>query len=531
MPASLVPTPLDGPQTPRLDLSGVSKTFGRVKVLTDVSLAIGPGEIHGLVGQNGSGKSTLIKILSGVYSPDAGSRIAIDGTELRLPVAPQQLREVGAAFVHQNLGLDLEANVIENVRVGRFQIHPITRRIRWKAEAESVATSLAGLGADSVNPYALVGSLSHAERASVAIARAIQGIEKGTGLIVFDESTQSLPRDILHEFYAKVRALAVSGTSVLIVSHRLDEVLALCDRVTVLEDGHATVLGQPTAGLSEADLTRLILGKSIANRGARQLVKGASRARAEVALSARGVSGRFLKNTSFDIHAGEVVGVIGTGESGFDELPYLLSGARPATAGTVVIGGVERPLARLTPADTIRMGLCLVPGDRTGSGLATELLALENLTLPRLTIKGTRFSLRQRWQLDEFLSAVTSLGVTPAAPSLPMGSYSGGNQQKVLLAKWLLNDPKALVLHEPTQAVDVGARADILQAIRTQAERGVGVLIASLESEDLASVCDRILVLKDGAVVRELIGNDVSPHTIIDAVYAGISTEIAHVAV
>ncbi|MES2171140.1 MAG: sugar ABC transporter ATP-binding protein, partial [Actinomycetota bacterium] len=492
---------------PRLSVAHASKTFGRVTVLHDAALEILPGEIHGLVGQNGSGKSTLIKLLSGFYAPDAGASIAVDGTDLDLPVRPHDLHGVGLSFVHQNLGLDDRANVIENVRIGRFQVGRVSRRIRWSAEAADVSSTLATLGAGDVNPYALVGSLNHGQRASVAIARAIQGIAPGGGCIVFDESTQSLPRDVLHDFYDQVRRLAASGTSVLLVSHRLDEVLALCDRVTVLEDGRVTVSAHPTAGLSEAELGRLILGSS---KLAREEASGALRPTVSnagpVVLEANDLTAKYLDGASLSLHAGEIVGVIGTAESGYDELPYVVSGATRALGGTVEIGGTTVSAAKLTPGRAIALGISLVPGDRAGQGIATGLLALDNLALPRLLSGRGGLFLRREWQLEEFRTTVETLGLTPPDPYLHAGSFSGGNQQKLLLAKWLLNRPKALVLHEPTQAVDVGARADILRALREQADGGTAILISSLETSDLAAVCDRVLVLRDGKVAVELSG-------------------------
>lgn len=521
------------PATARLAIRNASKTFGRIRVLDNVELRVDPGQIHGLVGQNGSGKSTLIKLLSGFYRADPGTQIEIDGTALRMPISPRELLNRGLAFVHQDLGLDLDANVIENVRVGRYSPHPFTRWIRWRAEARGVASALHQIGADSVCPYASLRTLRHAQRASVAIARAIQGIDLGEGLIVFDESTQSLPRDILHEFYAQVRRIAASGTSVLIVSHRLDEVLALCDTITVLEDGRATVQNAPTKGMSEADLTRLILGASAsASEGSKTKkpgVKDHTPSPGATVLDVRGLVGHGLSGADFTLRAGEVVGVIGTGDSGYDALPYLLGGSRPAMAGTVRILDTEFNPPSLTTRSAIAAGLVLVPADRGGQGIARELSALENLTLPRVTKKSTPLGIGRRWQLTEFQQAVLSLGVTPARPDYAAGSFSGGNQQKILLAKWLLNAPKVLVVHEPTQAVDVGARDEILREIRRQAATGVGVLVCSLETADLAGVCDRVLVVRGGRIARELSGHELTVHNLIDAVYIGTSSEIDHV--
>jgi ribose transport system ATP-binding protein len=520
----------DTQPTPRLSISGASKTFGRVRVLEGVSLDVLPGEIHGLVGQNGSGKSTLIKLLSGLYPPDAGTDIRIDGVPVTLPVSARELQHHGVAFVHQDLGLDLDASVVENIRVGHYKAGSLTRRIDWRSEARRACVALADLAATSINPYAIVRSLKHAERASVAIARALQSIELGTGVIVLDESTQSLPRDILHELYVQVRAIAASGTSVLMVSHRLDEVLALCHRVTVLEDGRATVTGEPTKGLSEARLTRLILGKSAAAKQTGESVRTTSARRERQALAVEDLTAPGLNGASLEVFAGEVVGVIGTSDSGYDTLPYVLAGTVAASDGIVRIDGTEIAARSLDPTRAIGAGLSLVPGSRLGQGLSADMTALENLTLPRLRGKSSRFRLTRGWQLDEFAAAVRSLGLAPPNPDLRLGAFSGGNQQKLLLAKWLGNAPRVIVAHEPTQAVDVGARQEILRALRGQAAEGVAVLVASLETVDLAAVCDRVLVMRDGRIVKELSGEDLEPHTIIDAVYTGISLEIAHVA-
>ena len=516
----------------RLHICDASKTFGQTQVLFHVDLQVRPGEIHGLVGQNGSGKSTLIKLLSGFYSADTGSTFVIDGNELSLPIRPSELQRNGLAFVHQDLGLVSDASVVENVKIGRYAVGPVSRRIKWQRDADEVAAVLATLGAGDINPYAPVSSLNHGAKASVAIARAILGLPQGSGCIVFDESTQSLPREILHEFYAQVRRLAASGTSVVIVSHRLDEILALCDRVTVLEDGHVTVEGLETAGLTEAELTRLILGNSQKQKPttAPQSATSASTFDEEVTLVATDISGERLRNVSFEIRAGEIVGVIGNSESGYEELPYLLTGASRKASGSVAINGSTSQLATMNPSRATALGICFVPGKRSDEGLALSLLAFENVSLPRVGLGLRKFFLNERWQEEEFRTAATSLGVTPVAPHLPAGAFSGGNQQKILLSKWLLNKPSVLVLHEPTQAVDVGARADILGALRDEARAGMGVLVCSLETDDLAAICDRVLIFRDGQIQRELIGESISAHAIIDATYGEIDAELQRTA-
>lgn len=510
----------------RLLIDHVSKTFGRTVVLRDVRLEIAAGEIHGLVGQNGSGKSTVIKVLSGVHPPDPGASVQVDGKALALPLTPREMTANGLSFVHQNLGLDDRATVIENVRIGRYAVGRVSRRIRWNQEADAVAATLARLGAPDLNPYATVGSLDHAGRATVAIARAVQDVEPGAGCIVFDESTQSLPRDVLEDFYAQVRGIAGSGTSVLIVSHRLDEVLALCDRVTVLEDGAVTLAAQSTASLTEAELGRMIMGD------AATVMRDAAPDRAPVTtttpavLSVTGLAGGAVRDVDLSVREGEIVGLIGNADSGYDVVPYLLGGVIAASGGTMTTGSTSLPAGRLTPAEAARRGVALVPAGRAEQGIAVRMLALDNLVLPRLVAHGRGF-VRRHWQLDEFRAAIDRLGLTPPDPYLHAGSLSGGNQQKLLLAKWLLGRPSVLLVHEPVQAVDVGARADILAELQRQAAQGVGVLIVSLETQDLASICDRVLIVRDGMVADEVTGDRLTAHGLLDLVYPE-GTEALH---
>lgn len=509
----------------RLLIDHVSKTFGRTTVLRDVRLEIAAGEIHGLVGQNGSGKSTVIKVLSGVHPPDAGASVQVDGRALALPLTPREMTANGLSFVHQNLGLDDRATVIENVRIGRYAVGRVSRRIRWDREADTVAATLARLGAPHLNPYATVGSLDHAGRATVAIARAVQDVEPGAGCIVFDESTQSLPRDVLEDFYSQVRGIAASGTSVLIVSHRLDEVLALCDRVTVLEDGAVTLAAHSTASLTEAELGRLIMGDARTTERDAPERRPVAAAAAPV-LRVEGLAGGAVRRVDLAVRQGEVVGLIGNADSGYDVVPYLIGGVVAATGGTVTTGSSSSPAARLTPAEASRRGIALVPAARAEQGIAVRMLALDNLVLPRLARHGRGF-VRRHWQLEEFRTAVDRLGLTPPDPYLHAGSLSGGNQQKLLLAKWLLGRPSVLLVHEPVQAVDVGARADILAELQRQAAQGVGVLIVSLETEDLASICDRVLIVRDGTVADEVTGERLTPHGLLDLVYPE-GTEALH---
>lgn len=513
--------PATVPKAPsRVSLRGVSKTFGPVKALVDVALEIRPGEVHGLVGQNGSGKSTLIKVLSGVYEADPGGVVTAGGHELSSPVRPMELRRAGLAFVHQDLGLVGEQSVVENMRVGLHRCRRFGRRIDWKHERAVVTETLGRLHA-RFGPDVLVNTLRPGDRALVAIGRALQSLETGEGCIVFDESTQALPRDTLPDFYATVRRLAAEGTAVIIVSHRLDEIMVLADRVTVLRDGCVAAGGLPTAELTEHELASIVLGDEARLAGLQQRIPAAvgSGERAGIPrLHIDHLEGDQLSGFGLVAHAGEVVGITGATNSGHEELPYALSGHLASSRGTVTIDGeaIEMPVAGAHAM--IARGVALVPEQRAREGLALSLSAEENLTLPRVLRRG-RARLRSDWQAAEFEKAAEMLGIVPFRPHMPISSYSGGNQQKVMLAKWLLNEPRILVLHEPTQAVDVGARMDILRAIRAAAAEGVCALVSSIEPQDLAFVCDRVIVVRGGAPVRELAGDDLTAAAITAAIY------------
>ncbi|WP_158437747.1 sugar ABC transporter ATP-binding protein [Naasia lichenicola] len=492
---------------PRLRMAHVSKTFGRNKVLDDVTLEILPGEVHGLLGQNGSGKSTLIKVLSGLYSPDSGAEIEIDGVELPQPINPAGISQRGLTIIHQSLGLIPGHSVTENIRMGSLERRRFGRFIDWKYERARAVETLADMQAD-IDPDQLIDTLHIGQRATVAIARALQVIVPGSGCLVLDESTQSLPREVLPEFYDTLRGLAKRGTSIAIVSHRLEEVLALADRVTVLRDGAVTAAGVSTKEMSEAQLSRQILGRELISFTRDRSESSAEASATETlpeTINLTDITGATVRGVSLTIAHGEIVGITGATEAGQDELPYLIAGASTERrSGTITRGKSARSVADLTVADALDSGIALVPSDRAGQGLAVELDAVSNLTLPRITKRSGRGPLRSSWQRAEFERAVEMLRITPPDPEQLVTSYSGGNQQKILLAKWLLHEPQLLVLHEPTQAVDVGARADILHAIAAAARGGAAVLLASIEAQDLSLICDRILVFEAGRIVREL---------------------------
>jgi len=497
---------------PRLDATAVSKTFGATKVLDSTDLQVMPGEIHALVGQNGSGKSTLVKVLTGFHAPDPGASVFVDGKALSLPIRWHEASAAGIAVVHQDLGLLDQLSVAENIGVGGYVHSKVLRKINWRAQRRIAEEVLSRLGVD-IDPAAPVATLSAAQRAEVGIARALRGQQSGQGLVILDEATRALPREGLVRFHALLRRVVADGTAVLMVSHNLDEVLGLSDKVTVLRDGRVAGSGLQTSELSEQAIARLMLGKTV-DRVTRVTSPAVD---APIAATVEGLSSGATHEVSFTVREGEVVGLTGLPGSGFEQIPYLLTGARRADTGVLITAAGSVDLTKSTVADCLACGVALVPERRDRDGLAYELSIQDNIALPNLIKRGRRWHVSRAWQRSEAVDAISRLGIRAGSAATLVKELSGGNQQKVLVAKWLSVGPRLFVLHEPTQAVDVGARRDLLQAIRDNAATGIGVLLVSVEPADLVEVCDRILVFRPSQPLFEL--RTENPDDVLEAVY------------
>lgn len=504
--------------TPLLQVEGLTKSFGGALALDQADLTILSGEVHGLLGENGSGKSTLIKILAGYHAPEAGS-LHVNGVEVPLPLQVGKYRELGFEFVHQDLGLIPTLSVTENLYLSEVASPRNRWFISWKQAAKQAAETFARYGV-SIDPRATVQSIRPVERALLAIVRAMEGLRTGAGqaaggtLLVLDEPTVFLPQHEVVVLFDFVRGIARQGSSVLFVSHDLDEVRQITDRITVLRDGRVagTVV---TSQTSKPELVRLIIGHELHEI---ESAPGADAAVEErpAAMRVRGLETRTVHDISFELHDGEVLGLTGLVGSGYEDVIYALYGATVAEAGTLEIGGKTVELPAMTPREAMRLGMALVPGDRQRDGSIPSLTAADNLNVVVLDRFFHAGRLRHAELERNAGSLMHAFDVRPAEPHLEYGSFSGGNQQKTLMAKWQQLSPPVMLLHEPTQGVDVGARQQIFEMIRGATDVSA-TICASSDYEQLAAICDRVGVLARGRLVGFLTGADVTKERIADS--------------
>ncbi len=511
-----------------LTAAGITKTFAGVKALDNVGITLNNGEIHALLGANGSGKSTLAKVLTGVYQPDHGEILA--GRQSVAAISsPHQAAQLGIAVVHQEAPLIDSMTVAEGVAL--FRGYP-TRggRVLWKRLYAEIKAMLAAYDVQ-VDPHCLAGTLSPAERALVAMVIALDQVKMGLELLILDEVTASLPEKQAAIFLDRVTAIARSGTAVLMVTHRLGELQGRADRVTVLRDGkvvHAAVAGEvdnraligfmvgpeAQAGRKEATqgggaVSRLWAAAGLAARPAQTPARG------ETVLEAHHLAGRFMRDVSFTLHRGEILGVAGLIEAGITELPQVLSGVVPRRSGTLTVCGQDLP-QRMVPRDAIKAGITLLPVDRLRSGGIASLPLTLNALLPDF---GRYWHAGKR-EARVMTQVIKELDVRPPLPMALFGQLSGGNQQKILLGKWLLLRPNVLVLEDPTSGVDPNARAKMFEVLRDAAAEGIAILFFSTEPEQLAAMCSRVLILKDGVVATELVDDDLDQDIINQWSYA-----------
>lgn len=511
------------PREPALSVSGLWKTFGGVKALRDVSLEVAAGEIHGLVGENGSGKSTLIKVLAGFHAPDEETSLTIRGLEVGLPLRAGEAQRLGMRFVHQDLGLIPQVSVLENLLIEDFATRSVWR-VSWSAQRKKAVRIMEELGL-SLDPRTLVQELRPTDRALLAIARAVAHIRASSGdseggLLVLDEPTVYLPEHDRQRLFDLMRSVTGTSVGIIFVSHDVHEVIGITDRVTVIRDGRVVGTVESAKSTPES-LAQMILGRKLAPPAA--YVDAATQA--EVAVRVGDLTGGGAKAMSFHVGRGEILGLTGLPGAGFDDVPYLLFGAVPSAAGLLELYGQTVGLPTLTPAEALGLGMALIPADRPRAGAVGSLSVADNVSLNMLPNYKRGHVLSRRKLLDAAAEVANEFDVRPRDPRLMYSSLSGGNQQKVLLAKWFQTNPKLLLLHEPTQGVDIGARAEILMLLRQAADAGASVIVASSDHEQLAAICDRVLVIRSGRAVTELRGSAITQHALADACYASSGTE------
>ena len=493
-----------------LEARDISLAFNGVPALRAASLQLRAGEVHGLIGQNGAGKSTLIKIVSGALQADSGE-LRVAGRAVRL-INPIEAQASGIATIHQEISLVAMRSVAENILMGREpqRFGVWLDRKAMQHEARLLLQRL-GLQLDVNRP---LGSYDVATQQLVAIARALSGKAR---LVVMDEPTSSLDGTEVQALFAIIRQLQADGVSVMLISHRLDELYAMCSRITVMRDGR-TVLADDTSKINRLQLVETMLGRS-AETGRTAFTRAARPAQVAPLLTARHLrSGSRLTDVSLDVGRGEIVGLGGLLGSGRSETARALFAADRLKAGTMSVDGAA---GWRTPRDAIAAGIGYCAEDRKLDGIVPDLSVRENLVLallPRLARWGLVNKRAQDKLVDDFIAR---LGIKLASAEQPIRELSGGNQQKVLLARWLCMDPKLLILDEPTRGIDIGAKGEVQRLIDGLAAGGMGVLMVSSEIEELLEGCDRVQVLSDGCCVATLAGPSLNTASLMAAMAGG----------
>ena len=475
--------------TAALEMRGISKSFPGIRALADVDLAVDAGEVHAIVGENGAGKSTLMKILAGVYQPDEGT-IRLGGEEVRI-TGPIDARKRGIGMVYQELNLVPDLTVAENITLGatpsRFGL------VKRRSLHDAAVAVLEALDA-RIDPSAILGSLTVSQQQIVEIAKAYA---LRPSIIVLDEPTSSLSEHESQALFQVVRRMRADGIAIIYISHRLREVLDLADRVTVLRDGRQ-IETRDSAGLTAGEMIRLMVGRDLTDVFPKREVPIG-----DTVLQVEGLSrtGAF-EDVSLDVRAGEIVGLAGLVGAGRTEVARAIFGLDRAQSGTIRVDGSE--VHARTPGKGVAAGIAYVPEDRKRDGIVPSASIKDNISLPVLGRLSTAGWISRSEEKELARDQVAALGVSPPVIDRPVDTLSGGNQQKVVIAKWLAARPRVLILDEPTRGVDVGAKADIHEIIGELAAAGTAILLISSELPEVLAVSDRIFVLHEGRVSAQL---------------------------
>ena len=506
---------------PMLRMTGIAKRFPGVQALAGVDLEVAPGEVHGLLGENGAGKSTLLKILSGAQQPDAGS-IIFEGREITLP-SPDAAQALGIVTIYQELSLFPALTVAENIFLGR---EPMSGPfIDWAATRRATKELGSRFGLD-LPADKLVRDLSVAQQQMVEIARALSMQSR---LIIMDEPTSALSQREAQRLFGIVRELKRNGISIILVTHRLPEVMQICDRITVLKDGKPSGQAE-VAAISIEDIVRMMVGRT----GADLFKRLPTRSPGSTVLNISNLSGGatandpravVLRDISFQLRRGEVLGIAGLVGSGRTELARAIFGADPKRGGAVALDGANLDIR--SPEDAIAAGIGLVPEDRKQQALFLDLAVRENLSVTALG-KLVRFGFingqQERALVERYRK---SLNIRMASPDQKVRNLSGGNQQKVVLARWLALGPRVLIVDEPTRGIDVGAKAEVHMLLHEMAISGIGIIAISSELPEILAISDRILVIRAGRLAGVLGQQDANEERLMQLMAIGTASQAA----
>lgn len=486
-----------------LKVDGATKSFGANKALIGASLELRGGAIHALLGGNGSGKSTLLKALAGVQPADTGI-LVVAGKTLELnAMTPAKARDLGLRFVHQQPSTFEDLTVAENLAIGGsgFDL-TVGWRVRWRRTRQH-AQEILDRFEIAAHPDDELSGLNPATRTMIAIARALHDQEDASdGILLLDEPTASLPDHEATLLLDALRRYAAHGQTIVYVTHRLEEVFAAADQATLLSDGRVLGTVVPST-LTHGDLVELIMGRAV-----EQVSKPVASETREVVLEALQISAGPLEELSLVAHAGEIVGVAGLIGSGRSSLLKVLFGALQRRSGSIKVDGESVDVRSVE--DAISAGMCFVPEDRGRDAAFSELSLRENLSIASMSQHWQGLRIRPKSEDRVARQLLNDFAIKADSLDVPMSALSGGNQQKAILARWLQRQPRVLLLDEPTQGVDVGARAEIYRHIRRAVDAGNTALVASSDTEELATICDRVIVLHKGRKVAEVAGEDLT---------------------
>ena len=502
--------------SPLLHMAGIAKSFPGVQALSGVALTVGRGEVHALLGENGAGKSTLLKILAGAHQPDAGS-ITFDGSEVRL-ANPHAAQQLGIVTIYQEFNLIPTLSIAENVFIGRLPVR--LGRVDWGELQRRTRALIEEVGL-AVDPRRLVADLSVAEQQMVEIARALSMSAK---LVVMDEPTSALSDKEVQRLFSIVAGLKARGISVVFVTHRLEEVLRICDRATVLRDG--MLVGEAAiADLDVARIIRMMVGREVERLFAHREGAGSGAPALTVRGIARGRDARdphavVLHGIDLEVRQGEILGLAGLVGAGRTELARAIFGADPIQHGTVLVEG--REVSIRSPIDAIRAGIGLVPEDRKQQALFLALAIRNNLSAACMDRLCGAFGLLRRRAEDELVESFRrKLGIRMASADQAVGNLSGGNQQKVVLARWLALQPKVLIVDEPTRGIDVAAKAEVHGLLYELAGAGIAILAISSELPEILTISDRIVTMREGRVTGEVTRAEASEERLMQLMALG----------